>query len=60
MKGYRTLAFNIGGAALIGALNYIGGIDWTQYVSATTAMGIVFGANTLLRFVSNTPWASKE
>lgn len=59
MKGFRTLAFNIGGAALIAALHAITGINWTDYVSPTSAVLIVMGANALLRLITTTSVGQK-
>lgn len=60
MKGYRTILFNIGGIAVLGALTQLASVDWTMWVSPNEAMIIVFGINTALRFVTKTPVGQKE
>lgn len=55
MKGYRTLALN--GLLVVGtaALTWIVGVDWTSYVSPSTALIVTGAANLLLRLVTSTP-----
>ena len=55
MKGYRTLALN--GALVVGTavLTWVAGVDWTQYVSASTAVIVTGAANLVLRIVTTTP-----
>ena len=55
MKGYRTLALN--GALVVGtaALTWIVGVDWTSYVSPSTALILTGAANLALRLVTSTP-----
>lgn len=55
MKGLRTLLIN--GATVVGtaALTWAVGVDWTQYVSPTTAVIIVAAVNMGLRVITTTP-----
>lgn len=55
MTGFRTMAFNVGGAMLIAGLQKLTGVNWTDYVSPSSALMIAFGVNTALRFVTTTP-----
>lgn len=59
MTGYRTLILN--GLLAVGtsALTYIGGVDWAQYVSPTTAVLIVTVSNFAMRFATTTPVGAK-
>ena len=60
MKGLRTLLIN--GATVVGtaALTWAIGVDWTQYVSPTTAVIIVAVANMALRLATTTPVGKAE
>jgi hypothetical protein len=55
MKGLRTLLIN--GATVVGtaAVTWVAGVDWTQYVSPTSAVIIVAAANMALRLITTTP-----
>jgi hypothetical protein len=55
MKGFRTLILN--GAVVVGtaALTWLAGVDWTQYVSPTTALVIVGASNIGLRLITTSP-----
>ena len=55
MKGLRTLLIN--GATVVGtaAVTWVAGVDWTQYVSPTSAVIIVAAANMALRLITSTP-----
>ena len=55
MKGWKTLAFNGGAAVGMAALTWAGGVNWTDYVSPTAAMMIVFAVNGALRFLTTGP-----
>jgi len=55
MKGYRTLLLNGGLAAAAGFLQFIVGVDLSEYVSPTWATIILAVANFLLRFITTTP-----
>lgn len=55
MKGYRTLVFNAALAMLLGLLHFFTTVDWTNYVSPTTAIIVTNAVNILLRFMTNTP-----
>lgn len=59
MKGWKTLAFNGAGAVALAALNWASGVDWTQYVSPTAGMMIVFAINGALRFMTTGPVGAK-
>ena len=48
LKGWRTLAFQFGSVALLALLNEMQSIDWTQYVSPTTAIIAMALINTAL------------
>ena len=55
MKGFRTILVGFIMAVGPTALNYLGGIDWTQHVSANAA-AVVAGALTIaLRCITTTP-----
>lgn len=55
MKGWKTLAFN--GAIVIGSagLSWVAGVNWSEYVSPTTALLLTSVANIGLRMMTNTP-----
>lgn len=55
LKGWRTLGLNAGVIAVVAALNYLLGIDWTQYVDPSLAIVIVGLLNGGLRFITTTP-----
>jgi hypothetical protein len=55
MKGWKTLAINVGLAGGTAALTYLAGIDWTQYVSPQIAIIGAAVVNVALRFVTTTP-----
>ena len=55
MKFSKTLLLNGATAVLMALLTWIVGVDWTQYVSANTAMIILAVANFALRFVTDSP-----
>lgn len=59
MKGWRTLGFNAALAVLLALLHFATNVDWTQYVSPTTAMLIVAGVNAVLRAITTTPVGEK-
>lgn len=55
MKGYRTLAFNAGIVAGTALLHFGASVDWSQYVSPSTAVMLAGAANIALRLVTTTP-----
>ncbi len=55
MKGWRTLAWGLGMALVPAGLQYLGGVDWTQYVSPTVASVVAGSITVLLRAFTNTP-----
>ena len=55
MKGYRTLAFNGLCVVSVAVLTWVVGVDWTQFVSPTSAFVIVGAANIGLRMVTTGP-----
>ena len=55
LKGFRTIAVGFLIAAVPSGLQYLGGIDWTQYVSPQVAPLIVGAIMILLRAVSTGP-----
>lgn len=57
LKGYRTLIVNGALAIVPVALQYIAGVDWTQFVSPSIALTIVGAANLGLRLITSTPVA---
>ena len=59
MKGFRTVLFNLGSVLGLTALQFMGGVDWTQYVSPTAAVAIGAGVNIALRVVTTTPIGKK-
>lgn len=54
LKGWRTLLWNVGVVSAVAAATYLAGVDWTQYVSPSTAMFVTAGVNVLLRFLTDT------
>jgi hypothetical protein len=55
MKGWKTLAFNGAVAVGVAGLSWAAGVNWTEYVSPTTAVLIQSVVNIGLRMVTNTP-----
>jgi hypothetical protein len=60
MKGYRTISVNVGIAALIGAAQYLLGINWTEVVNPTAAVLITVVINGVLRIVTTTKIGQKN
>lgn len=60
MKGWRTLAFNIGVPALGAATQALGQIDWTQHLSPSNAVLAMAAVNIGLRFITTTPVGGKS
>lgn len=58
-KGYRTLALNGGMAVGLALLQYVAGVDWSQYVDPKTALAVSLAANALLRFATTGPVGEK-
>jgi hypothetical protein len=59
MKGYRTILVNIGVIVGTGILQNLSTIDWSQYVSPTTAIMILGFVNMGLRFITTSPVGKK-
>lgn len=60
MKGFRTLIVGLGLAVGVPALQFLGGVDWTQYLSpqyAPIAAGVVMIA---MRLMTSTGIGSKS
>ena len=55
MTGFKTLLWNAVLVVMGALLPWLGGIDWTQYVSPYFAMMIVAGINVLLRYFTTSP-----
>jgi hypothetical protein len=53
--GYKTIVLNAGAAAVLAALTYLVGVDWTQYVSPTWALILTNAINVGLRLLTTTP-----
>ena len=58
MKGYRTLAWGLFLAIVPGALSYLAGVHWADYVSPELAFIITGGITILLRGITDTPLGS--
>lgn len=58
MKGYRTLAWGLFLAIVPGALSYLAGVHWADYVSPELAFIITGGITVLLRGITDTPLGS--
>ena len=60
MKGFRTILVGLGMAIGAPALQFLGGVDWTQYFPpqyAPIAAGIIMIG---MRLITNTQTGSKE
>ena len=60
MKGFRTIIVGLGMAIGIPALQFLGGVDWTQYLPpqyAPVAAGIIMIA---MRLITSTGTGSKS
>ncbi len=55
MKGLRTVLLNGVIIGVLAFLTWATNVDWTQYVSPTTAMILTAAANFGLRFLTTTP-----
>lgn len=55
MKGWKTLAVNVGVASATAGLTYLAGVDLTQYVSPNVALIGMAGVNVLLRILTTSP-----
>ena len=60
MKGYKTLLINGLLAAGVAGLQYVAGVNWTDYVSPTNAILATTIINVILRAVTSTPMFKKE
>ncbi len=60
VKGWKTLLWNGGFAAVVGLLTYLAGVDWTMHVDPTIAMFLVAAVNVGLRVVTTTPIGKSE
>ncbi|MBY6244123.1 hypothetical protein [Methylosinus sp. Sm6] len=54
LKGYRTLIVNGALVVLPPLLSWIGGVNWSDYVSPAAAVAIVSAANIGLRVITST------
>lgn len=60
MKGFRTVAVGLGMAVGVPALQFLGGVDWTQYLPSQYAP-IVAGLIMIgMRLLTNTQPGSKS
>lgn len=59
MKGWRTIAVNVGIAAATGGLQAAANINWIETVGPTWAMGIVAAINIGLRAITTSPIGKK-
>jgi len=55
MKGWRTLLLNAGIVIGTGTLTWAAGVNWSDYVSPSTAVILTAAVNMGLRLVTNTP-----
>lgn len=55
LKGWKTIIVGVGLAVAPAALQYLAGIDWTQYVSPEWAPTIAAAIMIAMRLVSTTP-----
>lgn len=60
MQGYRTVAVGLAMAVLPGALSYLSGIHWENYVPAAYVPVITGGLMIFMRFFSTTPIGVKK
>jgi hypothetical protein len=59
MKGWRTIAINVGIAAGTAALGVLAGIDWTKEVGGTAAVIIIAAVNIATRVITTGPIGQK-
>lgn len=59
LKGWRTIIIGVGLAVAPVALQYLAGIDWTQYVSPEWAPTIAGAIMIAMRLVSTTQAGKK-
>ncbi len=59
LKGWKTVLFGLLLAVAPSALTYLGGLDWTQYVSPNVAAMIAGFLVIALRVVTTTPIGTK-
>ncbi len=59
MKGFRTLAVGFALAVFPNALTYLAGVDWSQHVSANTAVTITGLLTIALRCITTSPIGTK-
>jgi hypothetical protein len=55
MNGFKTLVWNGLLVAAGAVLPWLGGVQWTDYVSPTAATLIVAGVNVVLRIITTGP-----
>jgi hypothetical protein len=55
LKGWRTVAINVGIAAGTAALPVLAGVDWTALVGPKAAVAIVVAINLGLRAITTSP-----
>jgi hypothetical protein len=55
LKGWRTVAINVGIAAVTAALPVLAGVDWTALVGPKAAVAIVVAINLWMRAITTSP-----
>ncbi|HET7641225.1 MAG TPA: hypothetical protein VFK47_21125 [Ktedonobacteraceae bacterium] len=60
MKGWRTILWGLAMAVLPVGLHYLGGVDWTQYLSPTWAPVFAGIVTMALRLITTTPVGTKK
>jgi hypothetical protein len=60
MSGLKTLLWGLLLAVVVPALTFLGGVDWTQYVSPTIAPMIVGAITIILRAITTGPMAGMK
>lgn len=60
IKGWRTVAVNVGIAAGTAGLHALAGVNWIELVGPTWSMLIVAAINIALRAVTTSPIGKKD
>ena len=60
MKGYRTIIVGLGMAVGVPGLQFLAGLDWTQYVPPQYAPVIAGVIMVCMRLITNTDTGSKS
>lgn len=58
VANWKTVAYAVGGAAALAALNSLTSIDWTQYVSPNVAVFVSLAITLVLRWFTSGPIGS--